>query len=151
MEAISMFDSLAQSGVRDMILSSNEFGKPILCPLLGPPGHPQRKASESPAERRPVWSSVSPTGPTAAGTLFSYDPIDPPIDLTLETLMKVRLKSWEWMDSVERETQLKKERGLKTDSRDPLGKRLRVRWRMGPQGGEEVLKDTVGGFCRDAK
>ena len=65
--------------------------------------------------------------------------------------MKVRLKSWEWMDSVERETQLKKERGLKTDSRDPLGKRLRVRWRMVPQGGEEVLKDTVGGFCRDAK
>ena len=32
-----MCDSLAHHGVRDMILSSDEFGKPVLCSLLGPP------------------------------------------------------------------------------------------------------------------
>ena len=35
--AISMCDSLAHRGVRDMILSSDEFGKPVPCSLLRPP------------------------------------------------------------------------------------------------------------------
>lgn len=33
----------------------------------------------------------------------------------METLTKVQLKSWEWMSSEERKTQLKKERESKTD------------------------------------
>lgn len=47
--------------------------------------------------------------------------------------MKVQLKSWEWMSSVERETQLKKERESKADlwglpqGGTGLEKRLRVR------------------------